>query len=134
MGSWTQIKVAGHPCDVFEPDVPNIHQYTVIFLHGVHMGRLVDKPEFEQPFNESGLRVIAPHTQRSWWTDRICPEFDKQLTAERHILDNILPWIARDWGSSQVALLGTSMGGQGALRFAFKYPDTFPVVAAMSPA
>ena len=26
------------------------------------------------------------------------------------------------------------MGGQGGLRFAFKYPQTFPVVAAISPA
>jgi S-formylglutathione hydrolase FrmB len=30
--------------------------------------------------------------------------------------------------------LGTSMGGQGALRIAFKHPNQFPTVAAISPA
>src|SRR5262249_44483074 len=34
----------------------------------------------------------------------------------------------------RIALLGTSMGGQGALRLAYKYPNVFPIVAAISPA
>src|SRR5690606_12435864 len=34
----------------------------------------------------------------------------------------------------RIALLGTSMGGQGALRLAYQFPDTFPVCAAISPA
>ena len=74
-------------------------------------------------------------TGRSWWTDRICPEFDRQLTAERHLLDNILPYIEQRWGTKnrQVGLLGTSRGGQGALRIAYKHPDRFPVVAAIAP-
>jgi S-formylglutathione hydrolase len=33
-----------------------------------------------------------------------------------------------------VGLLGVSMGGQGALRLAFKHPELFPVVAAVAPA
>jgi S-formylglutathione hydrolase len=36
--------------------------------------------------------------------------------------------------TSRVALLGTSMGGQGALRLAFKHPNAFPIVAALAPA
>ena len=34
----------------------------------------------------------------------------------------------------KLALLGVSMGGQGALRMAYKYPNIFPTVAAISPA
>ena len=34
----------------------------------------------------------------------------------------------------RIGLLGTSMGGQGALRLSYKFPDRFPVVAAISPA
>ena len=30
--------------------------------------------------------------------------------------------------------LGTSMGGQGALRLSYKFPDKFPIAAAISPA
>jgi len=52
------------------------------------------------------------------------------------VLDNVLPFIKQRLGSlpPQIALLGTSMGGQGALRFAYKYPNLFPIVAAISPA
>ncbi len=136
MGNWAPITIRGHACDVFEPSVASPHGYVVIYLHGVHVGRLVDKPAFTDRFEQHGLRVIAPCTQRSWWTDRICQEFDGEVTAERHVLDHVLPYVQRRWGSQppRLALLGTSMGGQGALRFAFKYPDTFPTVAALAPA
>ena len=33
-----------------------------------------------------------------------------------------------------IGLFGTSMGGQGALRMAYKHPQLFPVVAAIAPA
>jgi pimeloyl-ACP methyl ester carboxylesterase len=135
-GKWSEIEVAGHPCDVYEPPARNEHGYVVVYLHGVHLGRLVDKPAFCREFDRHGLPVIAPLTQRSWWTDKICEEFDANLTAERHLVDNIVPFIQQHWASRppQIALLGTSMGGQGALRFAFKFPDLFPIVAAISPA
>jgi S-formylglutathione hydrolase FrmB len=136
MGNWTEIEISGHACDVFEPSAASEHGYVVIYLHGVHLERLVDKPAFTGAFEQYGLRAIAPCTQRSWWTDRLCEEFDPQITAERHLLDNVLPYINSRWASAppRIALLGTSMGGQGALRFAFKYPDTFPIVAALAPA
>ena len=75
-------------------------------------------------------------TGRSWWTDRICPEFDPHLSAERHVLDRVLPWLAEHWNvrPPQIALLGASMGGQGALRFSYKHPNIFPIVAAIAPA
>lgn len=135
-GSWSEVNVAGHPCDVYEPPAPSGHGYVALYLHGVHLGRLVDKPEFGAEFDRYGLRVISPMTQRSWWTDRICAEFDANISAERHVLDNVLPYIERRWGARppQIGIFGTSMGGQGALRFAFKHPDLFPVVTAISPA
>lgn len=135
-GNWTEDKVAGHPCDVYEPPSRNEHGYVVLYLHGVHLGRLVDKAPFVEAFARHGLPVVGPITQRSWWTDKICSEFDAQLTAERHILDNVLPWIEQRYGAKppRIALLGTSMGGQGALRFAYKHPNVFPIAAAISPA
>jgi enterochelin esterase-like enzyme len=133
---WSVIQLAGHPCDVFEPDAAGGHGFLLTYLHGVHLNRLVDKPAFEAEFERHRLPVIAPLTARSWWTDKICPEFDPKLTAERHILDNVMPYVRERWGAEppRVGLLGTSMGGQGALRLAFKYPARFPVVAAISPA
>ena len=135
-GTWSAVEVAGHPCDLYEPPRRDPRGFAVIYLHGVRLTRLVDRPAFTDEFARHGLSVIAPLTQRSWWTDRICPEFDPQVTAERHVLTNVLPFIAARWGAAppRIGLLGTSMGGQGALRFGFKHPGTFPVVAAISPA
>ena len=135
-GQWSEIHVGGHCCDVYEPSRRNAHGYAVLYLHGVHLQRLRDQPPFTEQFERHGLPCIAPLTRRSWWTDRICPEFDPRLTAERHLLDNVLPWLEAQWQVQppRVALLGTSMGGQGALRLAYKYPQRFPVVAALSPA
>ena len=133
---WTEVTVSGHPCDVYEPARRNEHGYVVLYLHGVHLQRLREYPAFDQQWERHGLPVIAPMTERSWWTDKICPEFDPVLTAEQHVLQNVLPYIAERWQTKPpcIGLLGTSMGGQGALRFAYKFPDTFPVVAAISPA
>ncbi len=136
IGNWSVETIAGHPCDVFEPAKRNPHGYVVLYLHGVHQGQLNDKPEFVDLFEEHGLPVIGPRTKRSWWSSRICAEFDPNISAEQHVLKNVVPYIEQRWGSkpTQFALLGTSMGGQGALRFSYKYPNIFPVVAAISPA
>lgn len=136
IGSWTVARIAGHPCDIFEPARRNEHQYVVLFLHGVHLGKLNDQPDFIREFERHGLPVISPITQRSWWTDRICPEFDLSMSAQQYVLDYVLPYIQERWASAppRIGLLGTSMGGQGALRFSYKFPNIFPVVAAISPA
>jgi S-formylglutathione hydrolase FrmB len=135
-GRWTEESIAGKPCDVYTPPQPNPHGYVVLYLHGVHLNRLVDKAAFIAEFDRYGLPVVAPMTQRSWWTDRICLEFDREISAEQHVLRNVLPFIAQRFGGQppRIALLGTSMGGQGALRLAYKHPNTFPTVAAISPA
>src|SRR5262249_19738543 len=105
-------------------------------LHGVGRESLRGRPAFTRLFDALRLACVCPQGQRSWWADRICPEFDPQLTAERYLLDHVLPFFHSRWGFGPraVGLLGISMGGQGALRLAFKYPARFPVAAAISPA
>jgi len=135
-GVWSQVEVAGHTCDVYHPPQLSEHGYTVIYLHGVHLQRLVENAAFTEQFSRHGLRVIAPHAGPTWWTDRISEVFDPDISAEAYVLERILPYIVNEWNCEppRVALLGTSMGGQGALRMAFKYPRQFPVVAGISPA
>jgi S-formylglutathione hydrolase FrmB len=108
----------------------------VLYLHGVHLASLSDNAAYNRLFTEHGLRVIAPQTGACWWADKLCPDFDTQLTPERYVVDHVLPYIEQRWGAAppRIALFGTSMGGQGALRMAFKHPRLFPVVAALSPA
>jgi len=134
-GRWVEDQIDGHLCYVYEP--PSVTEnFTVLYLHGVHLGRLQDHPVFAAHFDRYQLRVVAPVTQRSWWTDRICGEFDQRYSAEQFLMRMVLPWMETryDVRPPRLALLGTSMGGQGALRLSYKYPHLFPVVAAISPA
>jgi S-formylglutathione hydrolase FrmB len=135
-GLWSEVQLAGHSCDLYEPAQPGPHGFVVLYLHGVHENRLVNQPAFAEAFDRHGLRMIAPRTGRSWWSDRVYPPFDPQLTAWRFVLDHVMPHIAERWSARPpaIGLLGTSMGGQGALRLAFREPNKFPVVAAISPA
>ncbi len=135
-GGWSEIQVAGHLCDIYEPPRPSEHDYVLIYLHGVHLSRLCDKSEFAACFDRFGFRVVAPFAGPCWWTDRICPVFDAEITAEQYVRQFAMEFIGQRWNAAppQVAPFGTSMGGQGALRMAYRFPDTFPVVAALSPA
>ena len=136
LGNWSTEDVAGHACHVFEPAVPNEHGDVVIYLHGLHVALLSEQPVMVAELNRHGLRTVCPVTERSWWTDRICAEFDLEITAEAYVLDKVLQFIEARWGNRppQIALFGTSMGGQGALRLAYKHADRFPVVAGIAPA
>ena len=136
VGQWHEDTVRGHSCYVYLPSRPNPHGFVVLYLHGLHLGKLQGSSEFNEQFERLGLPVCAPITQQSWWTDRICLDFDSEVSAQEHVLDYVLPFISRRWGleSPRIGLFGTSMGGQGALRLAYRFPDRFPVVAAVSPA
>jgi S-formylglutathione hydrolase FrmB len=135
-GTWTRIELASHLCRLYEPPAPSPHNYTIIYLHCSEAASLRGYPEFVEQLDRHGLRVIEPVTGRSWWTDRIWPEFDAAISAEAYVLNHVVPFVAERWNSRppQLALLGISMGGQGALRMAYKYPSLFPTVAAISPA
>ena len=55
---------------------------------------------------------------------------------EDHIVTEVIPWVEETYAVSndpdQWAIMGHSMGGFGAMRFALLYPDLFAVVAAHS--
>jgi S-formylglutathione hydrolase FrmB len=135
-GNWSVVDVAGHVADVYEPPRPSPHGYAVIYLHGIHQNRLTDKPAFEHEFARHGLRVVCPRTGRSWWSDKPCAQFDPAITAERYVVDSVTDWMRSAWNVQPpgIALFGTSMGGQGALRISFRHPRQFPVVVGISPA
>jgi S-formylglutathione hydrolase len=131
---WTREQVGGKWADVYSPaEQP---RFGLLYLHSYGLETLRDRTVFARLNAEHQLACVCPHGMRCWWADRVCREFDRELTPERHLLDNVLPFFASRWGIEPrgVALLGVSMGGQGAMRLAFKRPDLFPIVAAMAPA
>jgi S-formylglutathione hydrolase len=135
-GTWSLVDIAGKSADLYEPPAPIRPRFGVLHLHGGSLETLRDKPAFTRLFDELHLVCICPHGQRCWWSDRICTDFDPVLTAERYLLDRVMPFFRERWNLAprSIGLQGISMGGQGALRLAFKHPDLFPVVAALAPA
>jgi S-formylglutathione hydrolase FrmB len=132
---WTEHDVAGHTCHFCEPAAGSEHGYTILYLQGLRSGRLKYQTGIMEIIRQHGLRVIEPECDFSWWVDRISPRFDPDISGERYVMEKVLPFLSETYQCEppQIALLGPSMGGQGALRLAYKYPDTFPVVAAIYP-
>jgi S-formylglutathione hydrolase len=133
---WTQVTIADKPADIFEPSGASRPRFGLLYLHGIGLETLSSSPTYTQLLEKHQLACICPHGQRSWWGDRLCAEFDPHVTPEKHLLQHLLPFFQERWGLKPpaVGLFGISMGGQGALRLAFKHPQWFPVVAGVSSA
>ena len=131
---WTRLDIAGKPADVFEPS--GKPRFALLFLHPVGQETLADNPVYTRLFEQHHLACVSPHGKFTWWTDKVCPDFDPQVSAERHFMKSVLPFVQERWAlpPRSVGLFGISMGGQGALRLAFKHPGSFPVVAGIAAA
>ncbi|HWB14164.1 MAG TPA: alpha/beta hydrolase-fold protein [Pirellulales bacterium] len=131
-----EITIAGHRAHVFEPTRRNPHGWAIVFLHDIDGGGLHGRQAYLEQFQGHGLPCIAPISGRSWWTQRIWPAFDDSLSAEQFVMEPILDYAVEQWESRppQVALVGIGMGGQGALRLSFKFPNRLPIAAAVAPA
>ncbi len=135
-GSWSRLDIGGKSADVYDLPAAVQPRFAVLHLHGAGLHTLIERPAFTRLFDELRLVCICPHGQRSWWGDRVCTEFDPEVTPERYLLQSVVPFFRQRWNLAPrgIGIQGISMGGQGALRLAFKHPDVFPVVAAISPA
>ncbi|MBC21053.1 MAG: esterase [Planctomycetaceae bacterium] len=133
--NWTRQDIAGHMCDLYLPAHASNHGYSIIYLHDFALQGSMGCIHLTESFEQYGFCVIAPDVKRSWWSDKICLEFDENQSAENYLLESVMPWLAEHWQvvPPRIGLLGTGMGGQASLRFGFKYPDLFPVVAAITP-
>ncbi len=134
--TWTAEIVAGRNVDVYQPSGLKPPRFGVLFMHGAGGETLRDRPAFTRLFDELSLPCVSPIAGRCWWVDRPVAQFDGSITPERFLRENILGYFKDRLGlaSKSIGLLGISMGGQAALRLAFKFPDLFPVAAALSPA
>jgi len=134
-GVWRRALILDKPVEVFEPDAAARPRFGLIFLHDLDGKTLRDQPVFTRLLDVSGIACVCPFGDQTWWTDRVCLEFDPRVTAERYVLDHVAPLFVERWrlGPRAIGLLGVGMGGQGVLRLAFKYPQRFPVVVAIGP-
>ncbi|GAB4149377.1 MAG: hypothetical protein Tsb009_23650 [Planctomycetaceae bacterium] len=135
-GKWSVVEIDGKQADIYEPREPHSEPRAVLHLHGHGLETLKDNPFFSAELEKHGLYAICPHGQRSWWTDVICEEFDSEITPLDFLRNRIVPFMAERWGVTPpgIGLTGISMGGQGILQLAYRFPQEFPVVAAIAPA
>jgi S-formylglutathione hydrolase len=135
-GSWTTESIAGRPAVVFDPGGYRPARFGVMFLHDLDGQPLRDQPNWTRWLGEQQLACICPSGGLSWWTDRICREFDPAITAEAYLLNAVMPAFDERWRvrARAVGIVGIGVGGQGALRLAFRHPERFPVVAALAAA
>jgi S-formylglutathione hydrolase len=133
-GDWTTTVIDGKPVDLFDPAVPP--RSALLFLHAYDLRTLREDLVYTRLLAETGLACVCPPGGYSWWVDRPSPAFDEQFTPEAWLRERVVPFISERWGleGRPLGLLGISMGGQAALRLAFKYPKRFPAVAALAPA
>lgn len=130
---WSVRAVAGRPCAVHAPAGPAPGR-GIVFLHGLDG----EPPQgaIRTAIEAASLPAICPLTGRSWWLDRIMPGFAAEVTPERFVCDAIVAEMAERFGVRPpgIGLVGLGMGGQGALRLAYRHPHIFPIAAAIAPA
>ena len=136
LNCWHTGSLDGRRVDIFVPQLETPPQAAVLFLHGHGRVLLNENLIFSRLFQEHGLVAICPDGGRSWWLDVMCREFDTEQTPQHWLVNSVVPFIERNFSiaTPRIALLGVSMGGQGALQLAFRYASRFPVVAAIAPA
>lgn len=131
-GTWTTLEINGKSADTYDP--PARPRFGLLQLHDYNLITLCDNPTYTRWLAELRIACVCPNGQRSWWGDRVCEEFDSQVTPEHFLLQSVLPFFRERWSLSprSIGLSGFGMGGQAALRLAFKRPDLFPVVAGVA--
>ncbi|HEV3146747.1 MAG TPA: alpha/beta hydrolase-fold protein, partial [Gemmataceae bacterium] len=136
VGTWHEVEIAGRPAQVFDLRPKHWPRFGLLYLHDFHGAKLRDHPIFEHYLEQFQLACICAEGKQCWWVDRICSEFDTNFSPEAYLLAAVLPVFESRWSLKPPAIgvLGYEMGGQGALRLAFKYPERFPAVAAVTPA
>lgn len=109
----------------------------LLVLHGGGGSRGFNKALYERLWTKGDLPelvAVMPSTGRSLFMDYR----DGSRMWETFIIQELLPAIRQMYNVVQsregTLVFGGSMGGLGALRLAFKHPETFSTVAALMPA
>jgi S-formylglutathione hydrolase len=131
---WSSASIGGKTADVFEPARPP--RFGLLYLHPYGLESLADNEAYTRELSARGIGCVCPHGGRCWWLDRVCAEFDPAIAPEKYLLEEVVPFFERRWGlkSRALGVFGISMGGQGALRLAFRHPKVFPVAAGIASA
>src|SRR5262245_23843981 len=132
--AWASDSIGGLAVTLFTPATPP--RFGLLFLLDADNQSLADSEVYTALLRRHNLAGIALPACPSWWSDRLLPAVDPRLSGEQFVLQKVVPLFRERWNLAPraVGIAGIGMGGQGALRLAFRHPDIFPVVAGIGPA
>lgn len=133
---WAEQLVGPHPCVIYRPSRQHPHGFSLLYLHDLDHRVRDEDVDWEDICETHQVTLVAPTGGRAWWLDRIVSEFHTGQSPLQYLVQDILPFFAEALGvrPPQIGVWGIGMGGQGALRLSYAFPDLFPVVAAIAPA
>jgi S-formylglutathione hydrolase FrmB len=111
-------------------------RYPVLYLlhgWGGHYDSWLANTSLERYASEHRLIVVTPEGGNGWYTDGVDGAAGKY---ESYVLQELIPDVDRRFRTIAArrgrGVAGNSMGGYGALKFGFKHPEIFALVASTS--
>lgn len=136
MSGWTRQRHHSGEIDCFTPSGEPI-PYALLHLRDRPGLSPTENPVLTAELQRLRLRAYSPAADGCWWVNSQYTEFFQQVPSPLHWLQfGAAADITQLWGVPvrQIGLLGTGVGGNGALQLAYRCPSQFPVVAAIAPA
>ena len=111
-------------------------RFAVIYLlHGLtgNYRNWTDLTKVEEYVRDHSFLIVTPEGGNGWYTDSVANEKDKY---ESYIIQELIPEIDKNFRTIATrdgrAVAGLSMGGYGAIKFGFKYPEKFFIAGSFS--
>lgn len=116
-------------------DIPGTRYPVIYLLHGLsgHYDNWTEKTKLVQYAMPYRVIIVMPEGGDGWYTDSAV---DPKGKFESYIVKELIPEIDRKYRTiadrDHRAIAGLSMGGYGAMKFAFKYPELFVLAGSFS--
>lgn len=120
----------------YESPGQKTQRYPVLYLlHGFtgHYDNWIARTKLAQYASAYKFIIVTPEGNNGWYTDSATVPANKY---ESYILQELIPDVQSRYRTLESregrAIAGLSMGGYGALKFGFKYPEMFAFAASFS--
>jgi len=123
------------PAFIFIPDSysgGNDSLPVILLLHGYggDYKNWSSKTDLVRQADEFNFIIVCPDGNRnSWYLDSPMKSDSQYKT---FFINELIPWIKKNFRTNQMGITGLSMGGHGAFYLAIKHPKLFDAVSGMS--
>ena len=104
----------------------------ILLLHGYggSYKSWSSKTNLVQQADEFNFIIVCPDGNRnSWYLDS---PMEPESQYKTFFINELIPWIKKNYRTNQMGITGLSMGGHGAFYLAIRHPELFDAVSGMS--